>query len=107
MRKITIILIVSTIVCVSFLSGCNEIGLINIGDLSANPQKYLDKEVRVKGTLSLTIGQGVISDEQGHTFPIKYNNMTTLTGNYYLTGIVKTGLLGQYYYLDIIKADAV
>ena len=107
MKKITKILIVSIMVCIVFSSGCNEIGLTNLGDLSENPQNYLDKEVKVKGTVNLTIGQGAISDEQGHTFPIKYKNMTTLTGNYYITGIVKTGLLRQYYYLDIIKAEAV
>jgi hypothetical protein len=49
-------------VCIGFISGFNEIGLTNIGGLSANPHNYLDKEVKLKGTIILTIGQGFISD---------------------------------------------
>jgi hypothetical protein len=59
----TILLNISIMVCIGFLNNSNEIGLINIGDLSSNPHNYLDKEVKVKGTVSLTIGQRVISDE--------------------------------------------
>lgn len=88
------------------LSGCNEIGLTNIGDLSANPQNYLGKEVKVKGNVGLGLGIGTVTDEEGHSFPIKYVTMTTLTGKYYLTGIIKqTSLIG--YYLDVTKVDAV
>ena len=106
MKKQLMIVGIIIILLTVGLSGCNEVGLTNIGDLSANPQNYLGKEVKVKGTVGLGLGIGAVTDEEGHSFPIKYDTMTTLTGKYYLTGIIKqTSLIG--YYLDIIKAEAV
>ncbi|MCJ7571056.1 MAG: DUF3316 domain-containing protein [Candidatus Thermoplasmatota archaeon] len=106
MKKQLIIIGIIVILITVGLSGCNEIGLTNIGDLSASPQNYLGKEVRVKGNVVLMVGIGSITDEQGHSFAIKYTTMTTLTGNYYLTGIVEHNSLTGYY-LDVTKADAV
>ena len=104
-KQLIIIAIIILLISVG-LSGCNEIGLTNIGDLSANPQNYLGKEVKIKGNVGLGLGIGAVTDEEGHSFPIKYGTMTTLTGKYYLTGIIKqTSLIG--YYLDVSKADAV
>jgi len=106
MKKQQMIIGMIFILLTVVLSGCNEIGLTNIGDLSANPQNYLEKEVRVKGSAVLIAGIGSITDEQGHSFLIRYTTMTTLTGNYYLTGIVEHNSLTGYY-LDVTKAEAV
>jgi hypothetical protein len=106
MEKKLMILGLIIILLAVVLSGCNEIGLTNIGDLSANPQNYFGKEVKVKGSVMLIAGIGSITDEQGHSFGIKYNTITTLTGNYYLTGIVEHNSITGYY-LDATKAEAV
>jgi len=83
--KLGIIGIVVLLICVG-LSGCEEVGvgLTNIGDIQANPNDYIGKEVTVEGTCNDVIF--LITDESGHS--ITYNYSTRLTGRYRLTGRV-------------------
>lgn len=104
MKKHLIITLVAVLlICVS-LSGCFDIGLTNIGDIQANPEEYLGKEVKVKGYAMISM----VSDDAGHGIMIKTDRM--LSGMYYLTGIIKYGeessgvYYGQYY-LEVTKAE--
>ena len=98
--------IVVLLICVG-LSGCtDEVGLTNIGDISANPENYLGREVKVKGSVVLSY---MIVDDNGHGLYIKTDK--TLQGNYYLTGIIRYGNpmvgFGEMYYLEVSNAKAV
>ncbi len=84
-KQIIMLGIVVLLICVG-LSGCEEVGvgLTNIGDITANPNDYIGKEVTVEGTCNNVIF--FIMDESGHS--IAYNYSTQLTGRYRLTGRV-------------------
>jgi hypothetical protein len=88
-------------------SGVEEIGLTIIGDLSANPEEYLGKEVMVKGRISsLTGNYGTIGDGSGHWIWVKTDK--ELQGWLNITGIIEYGKLytgyGEGYYLNISSA---
>ncbi|MCJ7571302.1 MAG: hypothetical protein MUO82_05450 [Candidatus Thermoplasmatota archaeon] len=100
-KQLMLVGIIVILLTVGF-SGCNEIGLTHIGDLQANPGKYLGKEVKVKGEVNFTH----ISDDKGHSFLLRTE--IGLSGQYYLTGIVKyASSADNYYYLDVTKTDAI
>ena len=103
MKKQLIIIGIIFILLTVGLSGCNEVGLTNIGDIQANPEKYVGKEVKVKGEVKNFTH---VSDDKGHSFLLRTE--IGLSGQYYLTGVVKyASSLDNYYYLDVIKAEAV
>ena len=75
--------IVVLFICVG-LSGCEEVGvgLTNIGDITANPNDYIGKEVTIEGTCDTLR----VTDDNGHS--ILYNHSIILEGKYRLTGRV-------------------
>ena len=112
MKKQLMIIGIIVLLITIGLSGCNEtgIGLTDIGDLVANPENYLGEDVKVKGVI---IGN-LICDNSGLSFPFKLKN--SLSGEYYLTGIVAYGnpegippspIDTNEYYLNVTKAEAV
>jgi uncharacterized protein YceK len=106
-KQFVIIGIVAILITVG-LCGCTNIGTTNIGDITANPQNYVNKTVTVEGTCNWMVTYEMIIDSAGHYFTFKYQ--TVLTGNYRLTGIIRNG---QYaygisgYYLDVQIAKAI
>lgn len=105
-RHLMVIWIVILLLAVG-LSGCvDEIKLTNIGDIQANPEDYLGKEVRVKGS----VVSHAIYDDNGHFLYIETDKIT-LSGNYYLTGIIRYGItmmgFQEMYYLEVSNAKAV
>jgi hypothetical protein len=99
-KQLVIIGILTLLICVG-LSGCTSIGLTDIGDIQANPEKYLNKEVTVEGTCS---GLFLIADTNGHY--IMYQYSTIITGKYRLTGMyTKNSILG--YFLNVTKAESI
>ena len=91
------------------LCGCNEIGLTNIGDITANPNKFINKEVKVEGTC-IDVGEyGYITDDNGHTIP--FISQGDLIGRYRLIGII---MIDATYlssntnpYINVTKAEAI
>ena len=103
-------LIVSGIVFVLLivgLSGCAEVEITNIRDITANPEEYLGKEVTIKGMCN---GKGLTFDDNDYSLMYQYRNV--ITGNYQLTGIINSDVdevdevLYKYYYLNVIKVKA-
>jgi hypothetical protein len=106
MKKNLIIIGTAVLLLAVGLSGCNEIGLgiTNIGDIDANPENYLGKEVTVEGDCS----HYQISDDSGHTIRFKYHH--SIDGMYRLTGIIEhvdDYWGGQYYHLNVTKVKAI
>lgn len=95
MNKIYVLIGAVTIIVFIFVSVySNYTELTNIGDLQANPEKYLNLQVRVKGE----IASSYIWNERGFRFPIRTEER--LNGMYYLTGIIRQD--ESEYYLDVI-----
>jgi len=100
-------LIVSGIVFVLLivgLSGCAEVEITNIRDITANPEEYLGKEVTIKGMCN---GKGLIFEDNDYSFMYQYRNV--ITGYYQLTGIINSDVdevLYKYYYLNVTKVKA-
>jgi len=98
-KQFVIIGIIALLLCVG-LSGCSNIGVTNIGEIQANPEKYLNKEVTVEGGCSGYL----IVDNNGHILWFQYS--TLISGKYRLTGIYRhsnsTG-----YCLYVVKAEAI
>jgi len=99
MKKLVILGIVAILVSVG-LSGCSS-NITNIGDIQANPEKYLNKEVTVEGTCAM---YGIVDNNQ---HMIMYQYSTLLTGRYRLTGIFRTYPTSTSYYLDVIKVESI
>ncbi len=99
-KRLVIIGIIAILISIE-LSGCSNIGITNIGDIQANPEKYLNKEVTVEGSCALY----AIYDNNQHF--IMYQYPTLLSGKYRLTGVYRgnSTLLG--YYLDVTKVEAI
>jgi len=87
------------------LSGCEEsisnVGITNIGDITANPEDYYGKEVTIEGSCM----SNLILDDSEHSMEYKYH--TTLLGLYRVTGIIKheQGVLFDYF-LDVTNVKA-
>ena len=110
MKKQLVILGISVLLICIGLSGCNEVGvgLTNIGDITANPNDYIGKEVTIEGSCGSVIGNyGVITDLGGHN--ILYNYQNSLNGNYRLTGMIQkgTGMYASSYVIVVNKAKAI
>jgi hypothetical protein len=93
------------------LSGCSGgIGNTNIGDITANPQNYLNKKVTIEGTCASSGNYGLIMDTAAHMLYYKYAN--PLTGKYRLSGVIKygevfTGLTTSMYYIEVESASGI
>jgi len=91
--------VIVILVCIG-LSGCST-NITNIGDIQANPQNYLNKEVTVEGTCVVS---GIMDDNQ-HVLVYQYSSM--LTGRYRLTGIIKSYPYTTNCYLEVTKAESI
>lgn len=109
-KQLVIVGIILLLICTG-LSGCifSNNGLTSLADLRANPENYLNKEIKIKGTVSSLY---VIMDDQGNMFSIKTSSI--LSGDYYLTGIVRideeyigSPLDFYLYYLDVTKIEEI
>jgi hypothetical protein len=109
-KQLIIIGIATLLICVG-LSGCNsDMSLLNISYLQAHPNRYLGKEVKVKGLILVSTssdGITIVEDNYIHMFYIKLNDV--VSGWYYVTGIVKygnLGLFGEQYYIKVTNLQA-
>lgn len=98
-KQLVILGIIIILICIE-LSGCSS-NVTNIGDIQANPQKYLNKEVTVEGTCAVT---GIMDNNQ-HVLIYQYSSM--LTGRYRLTGIIKSYPYTSTCYLEVTKAESI
>jgi len=110
-KQLILVGIIVLLICVG-LSGCSNLTLTNIGDISANPEKFLNKEVTVEGGCASTIegGFGVITDQGSHSIMYHYNN--SLFGMYRLSGIIKKSneyivQVGYSIYLEVSTATGI
>lgn len=85
------------------LSGCNEDGidLTDIGDIEANPNNYIGKEVIIEGNCMY----GVVKDDLGHS--ISYGYHQNLVGEYRLTGIIRISETFSSVIIEVYKVEAI
>lgn len=102
MKKPFVIIGIIVLLVTVGLSGCNNIGTTNIGDITANPQNYLNKTVTIEGTCVSIYTNRMIADDSGHQLPFKFQN--SLNGRYRLTGVIKFETM---YYMDVETANAI
>jgi len=109
MKKHLIVSGITFVLLIVGLSGCSQVGygIVNIGDISANPEKYYDMEVTIEGFCS-NGGIGHIADDKGHGLWFQYDN--SVNGMYRLTGIIREGNFSEWwetgYYLDVSQVKA-
>jgi len=101
MKKLLIISGIVFILLMVGFSGCTEFGIeiTNIGDIIANPDEYIGKELTIEGDCSATI----ITDNKGHM--LKYDYGSIINGMFQLTGTIKYTNYNLVY-IDVTKAKA-
>lgn len=112
-KQLVVIGIVAMLVCVG-LSGCQNTGknIVSIGELNANPEKYINKTVTVRGFIVVNI----IEDTSNlNSIIFKYSdNFSEMnkvnSGEFYFTGIFKYGdfqFYGKVCYLVVTDIDSI
>jgi len=91
MKKLLIISGIVFILLMVGFSGCTEFGIeiTNIGDIIANPDEYIGKELTIEGDCSATI----ITDNKGHMLKYEYGSI--------INGMLYYNILYKVYYMKL------